>query len=214
MKHRAHQAPERADTAVDRRDRVRALGHKGQGLRGSGLRAAGGQAPRHAEALLVALRDVPQRAISRCSTRLPLRSYADITALGREVVDCGYTALKTNIVVPGDPATTVRTLDGNMQPGVLDRIARNIDAFREGVGDAADIALDINFHFKTQPARQIARALEDKGMMWLEFDSFKPSAVREVKDASATPISLGREREHPSATTCHSCSRTPWTSQW
>ena len=121
----------------------------------------------------------------------PLRSYADIAALGREVVDRGYTALKTNIVVPGDPATTVRTLDGNMQPGVLDRIVRNIDAFREGVGDAADIALDINFHFKTQPARQIARALESKGLMWLEFDSFKPSAVREVKDASSTPICSG-----------------------
>ncbi len=121
----------------------------------------------------------------------PIRSYADITALGREVVDRGFTALKTNIVVPGDPASTIRSIDGNMQPGVLDRIERNVDAFREGVGDAADIALDINFHFKTEPARRIARALEGKGLMWLEFDSFDACAVRDVKDSTSTAICSG-----------------------
>ena len=35
----------------------------------------------------------------------PLRSYADIAALGKEVVARGFTALKTNMVIPGDPAT-------------------------------------------------------------------------------------------------------------
>ena len=35
----------------------------------------------------------------------PLRTYDDITALGKEVVARGFTALKTNIVIPGDPAT-------------------------------------------------------------------------------------------------------------
>ena len=35
----------------------------------------------------------------------PLRTMDDIAALGREVVEKGFTALKTNIVIPGDPAT-------------------------------------------------------------------------------------------------------------
>src|SRR5258708_6085270 len=35
-----------------------------------------------------------------------LRSYDDVVALGREVVERGFTALKTNIVIPGDPAQT------------------------------------------------------------------------------------------------------------
>ena len=35
----------------------------------------------------------------------PLRTLDDIAALGREVVAKGYTALKTNIVFPGEPAS-------------------------------------------------------------------------------------------------------------
>src|SRR5712692_3091268 len=35
----------------------------------------------------------------------PIKSYADIADLGREVVRRGFTALKTNIVIPGDPAS-------------------------------------------------------------------------------------------------------------
>ena len=37
----------------------------------------------------------------------PLKTYDDIAALGREVVARGFTALKTNIVIPGDPATVL-----------------------------------------------------------------------------------------------------------
>src|SRR6202035_164477 len=36
----------------------------------------------------------------------PLRTYDDIVALGREVVERGFGALKTNIVIPGEPAST------------------------------------------------------------------------------------------------------------
>jgi len=35
----------------------------------------------------------------------PLKTYDDIAALGREVVARGFTALKTNMVIPGEPAT-------------------------------------------------------------------------------------------------------------
>ncbi|RMF92025.1 MAG: mandelate racemase/muconate lactonizing enzyme family protein, partial [Nitrospinota bacterium] len=34
----------------------------------------------------------------------PIRTLSDIAELGREVVRRGFTALKTNIVIPGDPA--------------------------------------------------------------------------------------------------------------
>src|SRR4051794_34284445 len=36
----------------------------------------------------------------------PLRTYDDIVALGKEVVERGFSALKTNIVPPGEPAST------------------------------------------------------------------------------------------------------------
>ena len=121
----------------------------------------------------------------------PLRSYSDITALGREVVDRGFTALKTNIVVPGDPATTVRTSDGNLRPGGLELIVRNIDAFREGVGDPFDIALDVNFYFKSEPVKRIAHALESKGLMWLEVESFDPKTIKDIRDSTSMTICSG-----------------------
>src|ERR671937_1197520 len=34
----------------------------------------------------------------------PLRGYEDVEALGHEVAERGFTALKTNIVIPGEPA--------------------------------------------------------------------------------------------------------------
>src|SRR5437762_11273048 len=62
------------------------------------------------------MRDGVQLYWSHCGTTraryaqqlgLPLlRSYVDIVALGREVGQRGFKALKTNIVIPGDPART------------------------------------------------------------------------------------------------------------
>src|SRR5215469_5052102 len=77
----------------------------------------------------------------------PLRSYDDIVALGREVVARGFTALKTNIVVPGDPPSTYfpgfgrggGSMDGVVTDDILERIERLIAAFSEGVGPGAQI---------------------------------------------------------------------------
>src|SRR5499427_5301516 len=86
----------------------------------------------------------------------PLLSYDDITALGREVVQRGFTALKTNIVIPGDPAIVyfpgfdrgAGSTDGVVSVEVLDRIERLIAAFAEGVGPKVQIALDLNYNFR------------------------------------------------------------------
>src|SRR3982075_3651519 len=72
----------------------------------------------------------------------PLRTYDDVVALGREVVARGFTALKTNIVIPGEPARTYfagfgrgqGTTDGVVTVEVLDQVERLIEAFTEGVG--------------------------------------------------------------------------------
>ncbi len=72
----------------------------------------------------------------------PLRTYADITALGKEVVARGFTALKTNMVIPGDPATVyfpgfasgINSTDGAPTVEILDAIERLIGTFRDAVG--------------------------------------------------------------------------------
>lgn len=72
----------------------------------------------------------------------PIKTYDDIAQLGQEVVHRGYTALKTNIVVPGDPSYVVATTDGNITHEILDAVVKNVATFREAVGHKVDICLD------------------------------------------------------------------------
>ncbi len=129
----------------------------------------------------------------------PLRSMDDIVRLGEEVVSRGFTALKTNIVFPGDqgrvhfggfgggPGTT----DQNASPTLITHIRELIGAFRSGVGPDVGIALDLNFNFKPEGAVRICRALEEFDMMWVEVDMYEPEALRQLKDAVRTPICSG-----------------------
>ena len=121
----------------------------------------------------------------------PLRSYDDIVALGREVVARGFTALKTNIVIPGEPARTFfpgfgrgpGSTDGVATGEVLDQIEKLIAAFSEGVGPSVQIALDLNYNFRPAFVIQIGRLLERFNMQWIEFDTWDPRALLQIKEA-------------------------------
>jgi L-alanine-DL-glutamate epimerase-like enolase superfamily enzyme len=121
----------------------------------------------------------------------PLHTYDDIVALGREVVARGFTALKTNIVLPGEPATTyfpgfgrgAGSTDGVVSVDLLDRIERLIAAFAEGVGPRVQIALDLNYNFRPEGAVKIGRLLERFNMQWIEFDTWDPQALLQIKQA-------------------------------
>lgn len=118
----------------------------------------------------------------------PLRTYDDIEALGREVVDRGYTALKTNILVPGDPPWTQTTEVRESIKPTIERARAQLEAFKRGAGDDFDTALDINFWFTTQEAIRIAEGLEDLHMLWLEVDSFEPDSIRQITDSTTLTI--------------------------
>lgn len=106
----------------------------------------------------------------------PLRSYADITALGKEVVARGFTALKTNIVIPGEPATVyfpgfgsgINTTDGAPTAEVLGAVERLIGTFRDAVGPSIGLCLDLNYNFRTEGVLRIAKLLEPFDMQWVE----------------------------------------------
>ena len=129
----------------------------------------------------------------------PLRTMDDIAALGREVVERGYTALKTNIVIPGDPASVYfggfggepGTTDGVVSRQLLRHIERLIGTFRDAVGPDVDINLDLNFNFKPESCMRIARVLEQFDLLWLEIDMYEPDAIRQIKDATSTKICTG-----------------------
>ncbi len=129
----------------------------------------------------------------------PMRTMDDIAALGREVVERGFTALKTNIVFPGNPATAhfpgfapgPGTTDGNVSTQLLGHIETLIGTFRDAVGPEVDINLDLNFNFKPEACKRIAKVLEPYRLLWLEIDIYEPEALLEIKESTETRICTG-----------------------
>jgi L-alanine-DL-glutamate epimerase-like enolase superfamily enzyme len=126
----------------------------------------------------------------------PIRSYDDITALGKEVVQRGFTALKTNVVIPGDPAEVYSPgfdasgagTDGVITSEILNRIERLFGTFRDAVGPDVGLALDLNYNFRTDGVQRICKLLEPFNMQWVEYDNWDPVALRQIKDSTSTPI--------------------------
>ena len=129
----------------------------------------------------------------------PLKSMDDIAALGREVVEKGFTALKTNVIFPGDTASVhfggfgggPGTTDGNVTSQVLRHIETLIGTFREAVGPDVSINLDLNFNFKPEACMRIAKVLEQFDLLWLEIDMYDHEAIRQIKDSTSTKICTG-----------------------
>ena len=129
----------------------------------------------------------------------PLRTMADIANLGKEVVLQGYTALKTNIIFPGDPpAVHFGGFGGG--PGTTDQVASKdmlnhidtlIGTFRDAVGSEVDICLDLNFNFKPESCKRIAQVLEQYDLLWLEIDMYHPEAILDIKQSTTTKICTG-----------------------
>ena len=129
----------------------------------------------------------------------PIKSMDSIAALGREVVERGFTALKTNVIFPGDAASVhfggfgggPGTTDGNVTSQVLRHIETLIGTFREAVGPDVSINLDLNFNFKPEACMRIAKVLEQFDLLWLEIDMYDHEAIRQIKDSTTTKICTG-----------------------
>jgi L-alanine-DL-glutamate epimerase-like enolase superfamily enzyme len=127
----------------------------------------------------------------------PLRSLDDIVKLGREVAASGYKALKTNVLLfENGTSTNYRPGFGNgvghpelnLTAATLGSIVDLLAAFREGAGSSVDLMLDLNFNFRPEGVRRIARALEQFNMMWLELDLYEPKALSAIRQSTSTPI--------------------------
>jgi L-alanine-DL-glutamate epimerase-like enolase superfamily enzyme len=129
----------------------------------------------------------------------PLRTMADVAELGREVVARGFTALKTNILFPGDPAMGYfpgfgmgpNSTDQAVTKPMLRHIETLIGTFRNAVGPEVDICLDLNFNFKPEACMRIAKLLEPFDLLWLEIDMYDPEAILQIKQSTSTKICTG-----------------------
>jgi len=120
----------------------------------------------------------------------------DVELFGEEVKASGYKSLKTNIAVLGDnphiympgffKSTGGPELNADMH--TLKSIDQWIGALRAAVGDDIEIALDLNFNFKTDGYIKVGRLLEQYNLSWLEIDTYDPVALRQIKDSISTPI--------------------------
>ena len=125
-----------------------------------------------------------------------LASYDDVAALGREVVERGYRAFKTNVVVPGDEPKVL--MPGFGEGGgtqhadeITESLVRLLEAFREGTDDAARPIVDLNFNLEPEGVVRVARALEPFDLLWLEVDLFDPAALAHVRHVAPMPICSG-----------------------
>lgn len=126
----------------------------------------------------------------------PLRSLDQVVALGREVVDRGFGALKTNLFrfdldPPGWTPGFNRPAgypELNAEKPLLRDLRDQLAAFREGAGPEMDILLDTNFNYKTEGYRKIMRIADEFDLFWLELDSYDARAVASIRQVGATPL--------------------------
>jgi galactonate dehydratase len=120
-----------------------------------------------------------------------------VKAIGREVREKKFTALKTNIFtytdgkpqgwrpgfgVPFEPEI-------NVDRRVLRDLRMHLEAIRDGAGPDVDILLDLNFNAKTEGYLKILREIADLDMFWIEIDSFSPEALGYIRRHSPHPVS-------------------------
>ena len=135
----------------------------------------------------------------------------DLKAAAREARDLGYKAIKANLLVfdkngcrqytpgsargPGHPEL-------NLPEEMLDALIAQLTALREGAGPKVRIAVDVNFNYKAEGFRRIARKVEPFDLMWLEMDMYEPEALARIRESTTTPIAsletiLGRRALKP-----------------
>ena len=106
----------------------------------------------------------------------PLRTLDDVVKVGREVVERGFTALKTNVFVlgrnpylhsPGFARRGPGFPELNAERDVLTALRDQLAAFREGTGPDVDLLVDLNFNFKTEGFLKVARSIEPFDIFWV-----------------------------------------------
>ncbi|MFC1714240.1 mandelate racemase/muconate lactonizing enzyme family protein [Candidatus Poribacteria bacterium] len=120
----------------------------------------------------------------------------DLRKLSEEVLERGYTAIKTNLISLKDCPNTalsspISHYSGDAPPAILRRAEAVIGTFRDALGPDVGIALDVAFTFKLGGAIKLARTLEPYNLMWLETETLDPEALRLIRESTTTTICTG-----------------------
>ena len=127
----------------------------------------------------------------------PVESLDDVRALGEEVRDSQFGALKTNIFdFRGDEPTGWAPGFGRpFHPSLTiedDQLAAQreyLEALREGAGPDVDILLDLNYNLQPEGYIRLIQELADFDLFWVEIDSPSAEALADIREHSPHPIS-------------------------
>ena len=140
-----------------------------------------------------------------------VRSLADLEAAGREAFARGFAALKTNVLVfdaQGGAQYTPGSARGeghpelNLPESIVEALVAQLTALRAGAGPQVRLIVDLNFNYKPEGFRRLAKKLEPFELMWLEMDLYEPTALSLIRASTTTPIGsletiLGRRALRP-----------------
>jgi L-alanine-DL-glutamate epimerase-like enolase superfamily enzyme len=143
--------------------------------------------------------------------RPAVRKVGDLVGAAREARERGYKAAKCNLLVFDDKGGRQYTPGSargaghpelNLPEPMLDALLAQLAAMREGGGKELRIAVDLNFNYKSEGFKRIARKVEPFDLMWLEMDSYEPQALALIRQSTTTPIAsletiLGRRALRP-----------------
>jgi galactonate dehydratase len=130
--------------------------------------------------------------------RPPVRTLDDLKDAAREARERGFKALKTNLLLfdesggrqfaPGMSGAGAGHPELNLTDDILDALIAQLTALREGAGKGVRLLVDLNFNYKPEGLRRIAKAVEPFNLLWLEMDLFDPKALSLVRQSTTTPI--------------------------
>ncbi len=126
-----------------------------------------------------------------------IKDLDDVKAIGREVREKGFNALKTNLFLyhdgkpqgwrPGFGQPFYPEL--NVDKPLLRSLRMHLEALDDGAGPNVDLLLDLNFNAKTEGYLKILRTIADFEMFWVEIDTYSPEALGFIRRKSPHPIS-------------------------
>jgi len=120
----------------------------------------------------------------------------DLEIFAQEVINSGFKSMKTNIAILEDApyiympgfAKSKGWPNLNSSEKLIKDVEIWISNLRKFLGKDFNIALDLNFNFRSNGFKRISRALEKYNLAWIEIDSYDPIALKEIKDSINIPI--------------------------
>lgn len=128
-----------------------------------------------------------------------VRTLKDVTAAAREARERGFKALKCNLLMfdgkgarahtPGSSTSSFAGApDLNITPEIEHALLAQLEALREGAGPFVSLLVDLNFNYRTEGFKRLAKKVEPFNLMWLEMDLLDPVALAGIRQSTTTPI--------------------------